>query len=234
MPASITEFATATSTAETITVPAAIEAGDIIVLLDRAHNLAAGGNPTAVVPTGFVSINDQAAVRIRQILSYKPADGTEDSSTLTGMTGTANVMKQLIVFRPNVPPVSLSIGSVVANLQSTDPAGVVTLAGAGSTPMIVLGAYGVEGAGFLIDPRTFSTTKDAEYNTTSANGDLWLAYKIYDNGETPADTTIDMDDEGNLNTIQGCFISAKPWCQMDEFSAASARIIRPPVEIIGY
>lgn len=196
----VTEFASATSSDATITAPANINAGDIIVLEDRATNIST--IPTSVVPTGFTSISNlgwtAASVGIRSVLSYKVADGTEGGSTITGMSGNANTQKMLYVFRPNRAPSSVSVGSMHEEYTESAPADQVVTTGSSDVPAIVLAAYGSSGT---ISPRGFTPAKDGEINSgTSA----YLAYKIY-NG-SPADVTISMEDEGSRNSVQSCYL----------------------------
>lgn len=201
--ASISVFGSATSVAASITAPASILAGDLLVLLDRAENLASPP-PTLVTPTGFTSIGNLTdGTFARQNLSYKIADGSESSSSITGMTGDEYVYKAMYVFRGNIAISTASPLSVGGEATAANPVSQTVTAGSGATPLIVLGAYSVYSDSGLstVDPRTFSTTKDGEI---SPNTSLYLAYKIY-NG-TPANTSIDMDDEGVENFLQSCYL----------------------------
>jgi hypothetical protein len=193
--------ASSTSAAQTITAPADIIAGDLLVILDRAENVS--GTPTSVTPTGFTSINAllDAGGFARQNLSYKIAVGTEGSSTITGMVGTEYTEKAMYVFRGGIPITSVTVGSAAGQGVSTDPTAQVVAASAGTPPLIVIGGYSVYGTG-IVDPRTFSTTKNGEINPSTR---FYLAYKVYDT--SPADTTIDMDDEGAENMLQSCYLA---------------------------
>jgi hypothetical protein len=196
---SLTVPASATSTATTITAPADIQAGDVLLLLDKASDID-GGSPTAVVPTGFTNISTLNDTSVQtQICSYKIADGSEASSTITGMVGGNNVRKAMIVIRPDAPATAVNVGSLGAEISNANPAAKSVTASAGSPALIVIGAYG--NAFAAISPRTFSTTADAEI-TPATN--LYLAYKIYNS--SPADTSIDMDDEGTSNALQGFYL----------------------------
>lgn len=187
---------TATSTAQTITGPSGIQAGDLLVLLDRATNVI--GTPATVVPSGFTSIVNTTSANVRQIASYKIADGTEASASLTGMNGDVINAKALYVFRGNVAISAVNVSTPNSEATDGNPASQSVTASGGTPPLIVLGCYGSSGA---VDPRTFSTTKDGEINPSTA---LYLAYKIYN--VSPADTSIDMDDEGVNNILQSFYI----------------------------
>lgn len=199
----IVQQASATSTAATINCPADIIAGDLLVMLDRASNNAFGGVPASVTPSGFTSIGNisvsaSGITGIRQTFWYKLAVGTEASSTLTGMDGTATDKKALLVFRGNVPATTLTLVSVGGEATDGNPTAQNVTAGTGVPPLVVLGGYGSQSA---VSPRTFSTTKDGEINPDTL---LYLAWKIYNSA--PADSSIDMDDEGTGNTLQSCYI----------------------------
>jgi hypothetical protein len=201
----IVQVLSATSTATTITVPADVRAGDLLVLLDRCNGivLCTGDPPAAVVPSGFTTISNQAtgngvASPRRQIASYKLADGSEASTSLTGMTAASGGAKILAVFRGGIPIVSVVLNDVGGQTTDGNPTAQVVNASGGTPPLIVFGFYGSNSA---IDPRTFSTTKDGELS----QGNLWLAWKVYNSA--PADTSIDMADEGNVNILQSCYIT---------------------------
>src|SRR3972149_6788610 len=187
----------ATSTASTITGPATILAGDVLFLADRARN--STGVPTTVVPTGFTSIgNINDGFDSRQICSYKIATGAEASASITGMNGTAENRKALYVMRPNSAASVVTIASVGGQFTDSNPAAQNVTAGSGVAPLVVFGAYGTDSA--AISPRTFSTTADGEI-TPSTN--FYFAYKIYNS--SPADSSIDMDDEGVANSLQSFY-----------------------------
>lgn len=193
---SITQVGSATSTAETITAPATVNEGDWLVLVDFVVD--SGGSPSSVVPSGFTEIATDAASFARMTLSHKLADGTEDSATLTGMTGDFGVGKALYQFRGDVDITSVNLST--ANTQATtgNPSSSNAGGGAsgGTAPLVVLAAYATFG-GTPVNPRDFSPTEDGEL--VAASGALYLLHKIYNT--SPADVTVDMDDEGSENYL---------------------------------
>lgn len=196
----LTKIADATSTAATIVGPAAIEAGHLLVLLDRATGKSS--TPTTVLPSGFVSISNQTLGEARQILSYKIATGAEASASLTGMTGDFTMGKVLVVFEGDAAIASITPQDVGGQATDGNPASQNVAAGGGAVPLVVLGAYGT----FLaaVDPRGFSPAKDGEVSAGSNH--LYLAWKIYN--ASPANVDIDMDDEGGSNILQSCYLEA--------------------------
>lgn len=197
----IAQIATATSTATTITAPAGIIAGDLLVLLDKGLNALATA-PVTVIATGFTSISNitasLGASGIRQILSYKLADGSEGGASLTGLSGNLR-NKALYTFRQTPAAIVANVGSVNGEITAGNPVAQTVTSGSGALPLVVIGGYA---SGSAIDPRTFSPAKDGELERGTG---MYLAYKIY-NAE-PADVTIDMDDEGADNELQSCYIS---------------------------
>lgn len=198
---SITQVAsTSNELTDSITAPAGIIAGDLIVCLNIAES--GGAGPTTAVPSGFTSINNVTVTTPgsnvqRSILSYKLAVGTEASSTLTGMVGAYTLI--ILVFRGNAPAALLTVASVNGQATAGNPTAQSVTASGGVVPLVVLGAYWTQG---VVNPRTFTPTKDGEVSNGSQSG--WIAWKIYN--ASPANVSIDMDDEGDGNSLQSCYI----------------------------
>lgn len=179
----------------TVTGPAGITAGDLLVLFDVAHN-GSSTNPTKVIPTGFTeigtAIDTENANRLIMAASYKIADGTEASASITGMDDT-NERKILLVFRVLT---GIAISSVTAEDVEDrsdslgDPAPLMVNSGSGDPPLIVFGAWCAIISATLT-PRTFTPAADGEVGVST---DFYVKYKIY-NAE-PQDTIVDMDDLG--------------------------------------
>lgn len=109
----VTFIGSATSTTNTITLPASSKVGDFAILFDFSFNSGAAllaGVPSAVVPSGWTNLYNNtlgpAAILggsfygIRSLISYRilTSDG---SSTITGMNADAD-SKIILVFRPPV------------------------------------------------------------------------------------------------------------------------------------
>lgn len=216
-PASIVKQADATSSAETITAPADIQAGDLLVLYDRGYGASGSGLPATVVPSGFsVAANTTYSdavnlIYVRQIISCKIADGSEASASLSGMPDAepgTDPYKILLVFRPDVPAASFAVNDASGEATIGNPAAQTITASGGDGPLVVLGAYSTVSGG-TVDPRTFTVAavaaKDGEVNVSTHS---YLAWKIYDSA--PADVVVDMEDEnagGNHpNILQGLYI----------------------------
>jgi len=196
---SITQALSATSTASTITAPSGIQAGDLIVLLDKAANSFLTA-PTAVTPTGFTNASNVTSAITRQMLSWKKADGTEGGTSITGMNGSANNTKIIYVFRGNIAATTVTPSTVNGQATSAAPTNQNVAASGGTAPLVIVAGYGC--ASGTIIARGFSPAKDGEIEQAST-GDLWLAYKIYNS--SPADVTISMGDFGT-NFLQSMYI----------------------------
>jgi len=190
----------ATSTAATITVPASVVAGDILVLADRSRNNSNGSAPTKVVPSDFTEVADNLRNETRLITSYKLADGSEAGNSLAGMNENVNT-KALYVFSGDAAIASLALKSVASEDTNGTPATQTVTSGSGAAPLVVMGAYGTfNGA---IDPRGFSPAKDGEISPAQ---ELYLAYKIYNS--SPANVDVSMGDEGFRNMLHSWYLEA--------------------------
>ena len=194
----LTFFGSATAASgATITAPASIIAGDIIIIADRALNNS--GLPTLVVPTGFTSISALALTDTRQIVSYKIAAGTEGGTNITGMSGTNANKKAMYVLRPSSVPTKVIPLSVNGQITDSNPGAQTVTSSAGAVALAAFAVYGTDSN--PITPRTFSPAPDGEI-TPATN--FYLAYKIYNS--SPANISVDMDDEGLGNALQSFYI----------------------------
>lgn len=194
-----------------VTCPATVEAGDLLVMWDISNG--AAPQPVDTVPSGFTRITTTAMVSAsgnsRAVASYKIADGSEAGGAITGMAlgGSGSSGKCLYVFRRTPTP----IGTVVVQdmneeVATGNPTAQVKNASGSSFPLVVLGFYSCFTAN--VDPRTFSPAKDGEISAQSipAAFSRYLAFKVYN--DSPADTTIDQDDDapGLVKLMASCYI----------------------------
>lgn len=185
----------ATSTAATISVPAGLQAGDLMVLSDFALN--SGSVPALVVPSGFTNWINSTTSTLRVAQSYKIAVG--DETTLTGMDGNLIDNKILAVFRGDVAISTITASIPTSEATSGDPATQNIVATAGTLPLIAFGFY-VGTAG--VDPRTFTPSATAELNNGTSH---FLKYLLQNASLT--DVSINMDDEG-VNVLAGGYLWA--------------------------
>jgi hypothetical protein len=94
----------AQSTASTITIPAGVVAGDILVLFDTSTST------TLTVPSGWTQISTATTTGIRTTVSYRiAATGALGGDTVTGMAGTTR--KVMLSFR-NTQTGSVTVGTI--------------------------------------------------------------------------------------------------------------------------
>lgn len=195
--ASLSFIASTTSTASTVTAPASIDAGDLLVILEGA-----GGSVSGSLASGFTlareDINGPTQTNIR--IGYKIADGSEDSASLGGYS--ASVMRKIVLqFRGDVAISSIAVQDDDGEITTGNPASQTVTSSGGTTPLIVFGHYFSNGT---VDPRTFSPTETGE---VSSDSDLHYAkYLIYNS--SPANVSVDMDDEGGVNALQSLYLEA--------------------------
>lgn len=191
-------------------------AGDLIVVANIYDDFDSGVAPSNNnYPSGFTGIGVRSSTEIVARAAYKIASGSEGGTTITGMglsgsSTTDAVYMGIYTFRSNLPPL-FGIGAASTDFPvgtGGNPAGATVTSGGGTPPLIVFGLYWTyNGGGQVLSPRTFSTTKDGEINMSSAVGQTscYLAYKIYNS--SPANTTVDMDDEGTYNWVGSWYLT---------------------------
>ncbi len=197
----VTQVLSAASTTSSVTYPSGIQAGDLIVVLDFARS---PSQPSDVNPSGYTLIQRSAVIEsggfaAQKLASWlKIATGSETGS-LSLMNGSSSNAKVIVVFRGGSPISSAAIQDPDSETTTSNPAAQSVSASGGDTPLIVLGFYSSSSA---ISPRTFSPAKDGEVGASNNLG--YLAWKIYES--SPADVSIDMDDEGAGNSLHSCYV----------------------------
>ena len=184
--------------ADSITAPASINSGDLLVMFDYSGKPSGGGTPT-----GFTNIFDTSGAYVDIIASYKIADGTEDSSSITGLTGGYAGLKIIQQFRGDDTISSISAQDIASQVTDGDPSTQTCNASLGSSPLIVFGMYGSHDT---ISTRTFSPTEDGETDNTGSAEQLHAKYKIYNS--SPADVTIDMGAVDFQNALGSFYLEA--------------------------
>lgn len=180
----------ATTTSQTITIPASSQVGDIAVYVNRASGIVT--IPTTVVPSGWTSVSNVTATYTRSIIAYKILVTGNPGSSVTVMNDTYD-STVMFIFRPTTTITSLSYASLNEQGVDTDPtAQTVTAQG---TPYIVIGACGSNAT------CTFNTswpTATQIINSTSCY--VRLGYYIFNSNSS--DVTVDMADAGSRNILQ--------------------------------
>lgn len=174
----LTFVGSATSLGASITLPAAVQAGDIGILFDVAQNVGLL-NPTTVIPGGW-SIVDSAFTGsfsgnfFKLAVSQRIFTGGEGGSSITGMNGGNSNDKGVMVLRKSSGSFTGAAGFVadVSNAASNvDPQTVVV----GSAPLAVLGMAWYPGGLAL----TMSPAATTEINNAAR---LEMGYIVYNSG----------------------------------------------------
>ncbi len=191
----LSQVLSSVSTASTITTPASILAGDLIILIDHAVHSSA---PTVVTPSGYTNIVNTLSGNDRVLVSYKISDGSDSSVSLTGMNGATLNRKAVLVFRGDNAPVVVTGGTYEVTLSA--PTNQVQNVAGFTTPVVVLALWGSTGS---ITTRGMSPAKDGEVNVASNLS--YAGWKIYN--ASPSSTTVSQTDTGT-NRLFSCYFQA--------------------------
>ena len=187
------------ATSATVTISADSKPGDLIVLnyhTDNSNYLPANEDPLDFTSIGYFFISP-ATPASKMSISAKLADDGDPGRDIYIDGGNASDNISLFEFRGNNRIKSFAAQDYAEEGAAGNPAAQVCNASLGAVPLIVLGAYGNESN---VTTSTFSTTADGTLDTV----ELISKYKIYNS--SPADTTIDMDDDGARNMLASCYI----------------------------
>jgi hypothetical protein len=196
-----------TSGSDTITLPASILAGDLIVIADRS--LSTGATPTLVVPTGFTQLATQTGgptgggILLRLTYSAKISGGADSSAVITGQTANVDRKKYALVFRPDVPVTSFSaFDAALEGFTDGNPAAGTISAAAQTPPLVTLAVYGSSSSASLQSAtKTHSPAEDAQIPVNGTASIVYLKYKIANSA--PADISIDLADVASDNLLSG-------------------------------
>lgn len=195
----ISLFASATSTAATITWPGSLQSGMVAFLIDHANNII--NKPTDVTPSGFTNIPLSGTAQTdgfnRVKTSYKILTGSE-SGSLTGMDGDSFDRKIMFIIQGTSPIASVTISDATVNLTNSDPGSETISASNGIGPVLVIGSASIGSSATA----AFSTESPA-FDATVAATRMVAGYKIYNS--SPQDHTIDMNDLGSGNALIGFY-----------------------------
>lgn len=172
------------STSSTITIPAGAAIGDLAVLLDWASRTVTA-IPSTVVPTDWTSVSNQSSsvtAGTRSIVSYKKLVSGDPGASITGMNGTYQNRKQMIIFSPSVGISSITVAGLAETIGNVNPAAQVVAAQ--TLNYVVIGAATSRG----YDPVWTTTWYDQTFSNASALN-YELAYKLFN--ASPASVSMD-------------------------------------------
>lgn len=186
----------ATSTGETITIPAGAQEGDVAVLFDWSQQKFQAA--TELVPTGFISIDqDSVSALLRPgtsvVASYRELGSGEGGSSVTGMNHFIN-RKVMLVFRPSAPISSITITGKTSELTNNDPA--AQTSPAGSSPLVKVAVSASNNSASF-------TTEIPTMNKVSVSS-MVAGYLIYNS--SPQSQQVDRNDDAWGNWLMSCNI----------------------------
>lgn len=186
----------AISSTATVTVPATVQAGDLLVLFNQGVS---ASTPTTAVPAGFTLVANTSDATNRIIESYKIAVGTEAGTSISGMTSTGHGYI-LACFRGDVPIKAVTAASVNAQTTSATPTAQTITSGSGVAPLVAIGTWCVQIGSVSV--RGFSPAADAEITAAVQE---FLKYKIYN--ASPANIAVTMADDGADNSLHSFYLA---------------------------
>ena len=202
---------TSSGSSTTVPYPSGLSSGDLLLMYDFKVNMSST-IPTAVTPSGFTNIMNASSASPfghRIMIHKRKADGTETGS-VSGMTINGANAKFILAFRASTVPTTWDHFDIDATTGiAGDPTAQTVTSGSGTPPLIVFGFYGILTG--TLSPRTFTPSKDAEISETfdgRTADSHYAAWKIYN--DSPADVSIDMEDEGPGNFLNSLYMQATP------------------------
>ena len=185
----VTVFAqdAATSGTATYTLPAGIQDGDLIVIMEYASGFSL---PALVVPAGYTQALTAPFGTIRLTMLYKIAVAADAGATITLMSG-LSMIRHIQVFRAEAPISGVTSSGAQFQATNGDPSAQVVATVADPAPQIVIGAYGTVG----LTGRSMAPTEDF----IAALANSAMACKIFNS--SPAAVTVDLGDGGDGNVL---------------------------------
>jgi hypothetical protein len=193
-----------TSASTSLALPAGAAARDLLVVHSGIVNTDSSSLPTNPTPTvNGVALTELSsrtgtpggAYGIRVKCYCKVLDaGDITAGSVTGLGSDNTYRHSAFLWRP-----AKTIGAVTlifddSTMSSNDVSALVSSGAVGQTiPVIHLAYYNSDGS---VSPRSFTPAEDGEYGPSTVS---FYKYKTYNT--SPAEVTIDMDDEGARNTL---------------------------------
>lgn len=192
-----------TSAPVSATIPADVEAGDLIVIAVSPSR--ATTPPPAHAITGFTdwlaATYVESGLGVRYQVAYKIADGTEGGTSVTVSSFAAPVYA--IVFKPNRPLTAVGPVDDGFNSTSGNPAAVtITASTSTDKPTFSFAFYGAQGLTFIPTPLDMSPSQDAEIGDSNTFKLAWR-FALASGG----DVVVDIGDNGIHNTVGGGYMT---------------------------
>jgi hypothetical protein len=181
--------ASATSTASTITIPAAAATGDYAILFDTSTTV------TNTIPSGWTSINGVTTAGIRTNISFKRLVSGDPNTSVTGMAGTTR--KVMLIVKGNSDLLSNTRSTPGSQATTAAPTNQTISTSGVNTPAVFFAVYASTGN---VGTRGWSGGTPVEYSSVSTSS-IYVKALVYGRGTTPATATISQSDNGT-NTLQ--------------------------------
>jgi hypothetical protein len=172
--------------------PNSAKAGDIAILFDTSTTV------TDTTPSGWTSVTKATTTGIRQNISRKTLVSGDLGATITGMAGTTR--KVLLVFTPNAPVTTLTVSTPTTQATTLTPNNQSVNAGASPSTTPVISFW----CGSSTGSPTVTLAGTTQVTSISTSG-VRVAFRQWNQGETPANQTASMSDTGT-NAFQSFFI----------------------------
>lgn len=186
-----------------LTIPAGIQAGDLLIAAIVAGNPVGSGFPAATVPSGWQLDHDETeslagAQDTRVILISKIAAGTESGTSLTFVDATSFERCHFTAHRESTGRIATrTVRFHGADLSDVAPTTqTITTTGIAGQPDIYI-AF-ISGQPTTLSP---SGTLFTNGTTLSPNNNNRCVYEYWDIGETPASRTIGSNDGGAWTSL---------------------------------
>lgn len=138
----------ANASANSLTLPSAIQPGDFLFWFGRGWNNS--GTPAAITPDGFTLVTNYTQSVGRVITAWKIAGASDPGRTVTGVSGTFRVDNIVGVLRPNR---SIKSVTLVAQSVSLVEAATASTAGISKTGLVLAGgAHGGQSPNLTLTP----------------------------------------------------------------------------------
>ena len=194
----------------TIDMPSGAQAGDIVFVIDR---LAATGSltlfrtPLSSAGNSFTehqttSGGSSTSFMGCRISSRVLLSGELDTITnLINNTGASTHRTIAVAFRPSSAITSVTYTQTGGQYTTANPSVQTVSVSAESSAALAMAIYTSTGT---VNPRTSSITMNelVESGVTT----FYAKYKLYADGESRTDFTVDMDDEGTTNLLQSFYV----------------------------
>lgn len=195
-PIELTLIGQANANSATVTLPVGSTTGDLTIFLQGIRN--EPGNLSLGLPSGYERMasiapgsNDMASQAC-----YKVLTGGE-TNIVTGSTGGTGIATFVLVYRPSRPISSVTYSTWLTTRSGGNPAAQVIAMAGQDVPIVGLALGAAEGGSW-----NFTTNSPPFDDTpTRSAGSQYsrMGYKLYNS--SPADHTVDYDDEGANNTL---------------------------------